>query len=80
MVLYEAIRKAKTDNFRYFDFWGYNHFADQSNPVYYINRFKKGFGGYYSFFAKKMNIDLFQFGTRIFKVYLVIRNIKNRLF
>lgn len=80
IVLYEAIRKAKTENFRYFDFWGYNHFADQSDPVYNINHFKKGFGGYYSFFAKKMNIDLFPFGTRIFNLFLAIRDIKNRLF
>ena len=80
MVLYEAIRKAKADNFRFFDFWGYNHFADQGDPVFSINHFKKGFTGYYSFFAKKMNIDLFPCGTRIFKLFLIIRNIKNRLF
>jgi hypothetical protein len=80
IVLYEAIKRAKNDNFRYFDFWGYNHFADPQNPVYNINHFKKGFGGYYSFFAKKMNIDLIPFGTRIFDLFLAMRRIKNGLF
>jgi lipid II:glycine glycyltransferase (peptidoglycan interpeptide bridge formation enzyme) len=79
IVLYEAIKKAKADNFRYFDFWGYNHFANENDQVYYINHFKKGFGGYYTFFAKKMNIDLFPFGCEIYKSMLFVRNLLRKV-
>jgi lipid II:glycine glycyltransferase (peptidoglycan interpeptide bridge formation enzyme) len=79
IVLWEAIKKAKADNFRYFDFWGYNHFANEKDQVYYINHFKKGFGGYYTFFAKKMNIDLFPFGTGIYKSMLFLRNLLRKV-
>jgi lipid II:glycine glycyltransferase (peptidoglycan interpeptide bridge formation enzyme) len=75
VVLWEAIKKAKTDNFRYFDFWGYNHFAEETDQVYHINHFKKGFGGYYTFFAQKMNIDIVPFGTKIYKLLLSVKNI-----
>jgi hypothetical protein len=75
IVLYEAIVKAKADNFKFFDFWGYNHFADQNDPVYNINHFKKGFGGYYSFFAKKMNINLVPKGYNIYLSLLWIKKV-----
>ena len=78
-VIDEAIKQAKNNNFKFFDFWGYNHFVDQNDQVYYINEFKAGFGGYYTFFAKKMNIDLIPFGAKIFNVLSWIRKIKNRL-
>jgi lipid II:glycine glycyltransferase (peptidoglycan interpeptide bridge formation enzyme) len=79
IVLWEAIKKAKADNFRYFDFWGYNHFANEKDQVYYINHFKKGFGGYNTFFAKKMNIDLIPFGTQIYKSMLFVRNLLRKV-
>lgn len=79
VVLYEAIRRAKTDNFKFFDFWGYNHFVDERDQVYHINHFKKGFGGYYIFFAKKMHIDLVPFGTKIFKFLAHIKKNIGRL-
>lgn len=66
LILYEAIKLSKINGFKYFDFWGYNHFAAENNHVYYINHFKKGFGGYYTFFAKKMNIDLVPFGYYLY--------------
>jgi lipid II:glycine glycyltransferase (peptidoglycan interpeptide bridge formation enzyme) len=66
LVLYEAIKLSKMNGFKYFDLWGYNHFADENNHVYHINFFKKGFGGYYTFFAKKMNIDLVPFGYYLY--------------
>jgi lipid II:glycine glycyltransferase (peptidoglycan interpeptide bridge formation enzyme) len=78
IVLYDAILRAKKDNFKYFDFWGYNHFAEEKDQVYYINHFKKGFGGYYTFFAKKMNIDLVPFGTKIFELLSFIRKVITR--
>ena len=79
IVLYEAIKRAKNDNFKYFDFWGYNHFADKNDQVFYINHFKKGFGGYYTFFAKKMNIELVPFGYSIYKFLKLIKKILFRL-
>jgi hypothetical protein len=75
LVLYEAILKAKADNFKYFDFWGYNHFVDENDQIYNINKFKKGFGGYYTFFAKKMNISLIPKGYYIYKSLLFVKNI-----
>jgi lipid II:glycine glycyltransferase (peptidoglycan interpeptide bridge formation enzyme) len=80
LVLYEAIKLSKMNGFKYFDFWGYNHFADENNHVYYINYFKKGFGGYYTFFAKKMNIEFIPFGTNIYELYLQLKKIKNKFF
>jgi lipid II:glycine glycyltransferase (peptidoglycan interpeptide bridge formation enzyme) len=79
LVLYEAIKRAKSDNFKYFDFWGYNHFVDENDQVFNINHFKKGFGGYYTFFAKKMNINLVPFGTSIFKSLLLLKRIVKKI-
>lgn len=78
LVLYEAILKAKADNFKYFDFWGYNHFVDENDQVYNINKFKKGFGGYYTFFAKKMNINLVSKGYSMYMSLLFIRRVFNK--
>jgi lipid II:glycine glycyltransferase (peptidoglycan interpeptide bridge formation enzyme) len=79
IVLYEAIIKSKAENFRYFDFWGFNHFASENDQVYQINHFKLGFGGYYTFFAKKMNIDLFPFGTKIFYFLSLVKEYIKRV-
>ena len=78
LIIYRAIEKAKEDKLRYFDFWGYNHFADKDDQIYKVNLFKKGFGGYYTFFAKKMNIDLIPNGHNILRFFGVIKKIKNR--
>jgi lipid II:glycine glycyltransferase (peptidoglycan interpeptide bridge formation enzyme) len=75
LLMYEAIKKAKKDNFRYFDFWGYNHFADEKDQVFNINHFKKGFGGYFTFFAKKMNIDLLPGGYAIYRLLIFFKNL-----
>lgn len=75
LVIYEAIKNAKSNNFRYFDMWGYNHFVSDTDQVYYINHFKKGFGGYFTFFAKKMNISLIPGGYNIYSVLSLIRRI-----
>jgi lipid II:glycine glycyltransferase (peptidoglycan interpeptide bridge formation enzyme) len=80
LALYESIKKAKEANFKYFDFWGYNHFVNENDQVFQINHFKKGFGGDFTFFAKNMNIDLFPFGAGIYSLYLWIRKIKNMIF
>ena len=68
LVIYQAIERARINNFRYFDFWGFNHFAEESDQGYNINHFKKGFGGYYTFFAKKMNINLIPNGYWIYQL------------
>jgi lipid II:glycine glycyltransferase (peptidoglycan interpeptide bridge formation enzyme) len=81
-VIYEAVLSAKKNNFRYFDFWGYTHFVNEDDQLYNINQFKKGFGGYYTFLAKKMNVSLVPFGYYIYKSMmfvkrLVAKNLKN---
>lgn len=79
LALYEAIKKAKTDNFKFFDFWGYNHFASEGDQVFNINHFKKGFGGSYIFFAKKMNISLIPKGYNIYRYLLFFKNIFKKI-
>lgn len=54
LAIWEAIKKSKEDGFNCFDLWGYNHFVDENDQVFFINRFKKGFGGTYSFYPKKI--------------------------
>lgn len=76
LVIFEAIKNAKSGAFRYFDFWGYNHFADENDQANNINHFKKGFGGYYIFFAKKMNINLVAKGYKINKLAAHLRTLK----
>ena len=79
LALYEAIKTAKTDNFKYFDFWGYNHVVDENDQVYNINHFKKGFGGYYTFFAKNMNISLIPYGYYINKTLFFVKKLIRKL-
>jgi lipid II:glycine glycyltransferase (peptidoglycan interpeptide bridge formation enzyme) len=74
-VIYRAIEMAKNCKFKYFDFWGYNHFADESDQANHINHFKKGFGGYYTFFAKKMNINLVSNGFAVYRSFLFLRGL-----
>ena len=79
LVIYMALKSAKTDNFKYFDFWGYNHFAEKDNQIFNINSFKKGFGGYYTFLAKKMNVSLIPFGFRLYRLSVYIKKLKQKL-
>lgn len=79
LLYYETIKLAKDANFKYLDLWGYNHFVDENHQLFLVNRFKKGFGGYFTFFAKKMNVDLIPFGTEIYRFLLMIRKTIKRL-
>lgn len=79
LVLYEGIKQAKINNFKYFDFWGYDHFVERNSQMFFINQFKKGFGGYFTFFSKKMNIDLIPFGTNTYRFLQMIRKTIKRL-
>lgn len=79
LIVYEAIERAKLQLFKYFDFWGYNHFALPSDQIYLVNRFKHGFGGYFTFLMKKMNISLVPYGFFLYKMYNKIKRGVNRL-
>jgi lipid II:glycine glycyltransferase (peptidoglycan interpeptide bridge formation enzyme) len=79
LVLYEAIKEARNEGFRYFDFWGYNHFVDKNDQVFYINHFKKGFGGYYTFFAKRMNINIIPYGYDLYRSLLLLKNMFRKI-
>jgi lipid II:glycine glycyltransferase (peptidoglycan interpeptide bridge formation enzyme) len=74
-VLYKAIEMTGHSKFKYFDFWGFNHFAVESDQAIHINHFKRGFGGYYTFFAKKMNISLIPKGFAVYRSFIVIREL-----
>lgn len=45
VLLWEIIREAKKDGYRYFDFWGIAPTDDPHHPWYGYSLFKKGFGG-----------------------------------
>ena len=75
LLVYEIIQRAKNDNFKYLDLWGYNHFVDKNDQVYNINTFKRGFGGECTFFAKKMNINLIPNGYYIFIFFQGIKKL-----
>ena len=79
LLVYEIVQRAKEKKFKYLDLWGYNHFVDKDHQVYNINKFKKGFGGYCTFFAKKMNINLFPNGYNIFRSLSFIKNIFRKI-
>lgn len=78
LIIYKALEMAIADKFKYFDFWGYNHFAEENDQIYKVNSFKKGFGGYYTFFAKKMNFNLLPGGYNIYRVFGVMKRMKSK--
>ncbi len=45
-LLWENIKEAKEDEYRYFDFWGVAETDDHRHPWYGLSLFKRGFGGY----------------------------------
>jgi hypothetical protein len=71
----EIINRAKLSNFKYLDFWGYSHLVDEKDQITGINSFKKGFGGYFTFFAKKMNVNLIPYGYYIYCFLLFAKKI-----
>jgi hypothetical protein len=76
LQVFEIIQRAKNANFKYLDLWGYNHFVDKNDQVYNINAFKRGFGGDFTFFAKKMNVNLIPNG---YYIYIFLQGIKSIL-
>ena len=79
LIIYNALERAKADNFKHFNFWGYNHFAEKDDQIFIINRFKKGFGGYYTFLEKKMNVSLIPFDFRLYKLSVYIKKLMRKL-
>lgn len=75
LAIWEGIKRSKLQGFKRFDLWGFNHFADPDSQVFYINRFKKGFGGDYSFYPKKMN---FIYKPWRYKLYNALKKLKAR--
>jgi hypothetical protein len=76
-IINKAIERFKDLGYRYFDFWGYNHFARPGEQIYNVNKFKKGFGGNYIFLMKKMNISLIPGGFALFRFYTFLRKAKS---
>jgi lipid II:glycine glycyltransferase (peptidoglycan interpeptide bridge formation enzyme) len=72
LAIWEAIKISKRMGRTYFDLWGYNHFVTEKDQVFWINRFKKGFGGEFLFYPKINNIELSKFGYIKTRIYLFI--------
>lgn len=56
--LFEAMKYCKANGYTHMDLWGYNHFVNDTDQLYNINKFKKGFGGEFTFFPKRMHFVL----------------------
>lgn len=74
--LFEAMKICKENGCTSLDLWGYNHFASKTDQLFYINRFKKGFGGDFTFFPKRMNFIL---KPKYFILYTFFRFCQNHL-
>ncbi len=74
--LFEAMKHCKASGFTNLDLWGYNHFVDETDQLFNINKFKKGFSGEFTFFPKRMNFIL---KPRNFLLYKFLKFCKNQL-
>lgn len=79
VALFEAFKISKESGFRYFDLWGYNHFVNEGDQIFYINRFKKGFTHNYLFYPKLMHMPLRPIGYFLFKLAMTYRHRLNFL-
>ncbi|HEY1871795.1 MAG TPA: peptidoglycan bridge formation glycyltransferase FemA/FemB family protein [Chitinophagaceae bacterium] len=75
LAIWEAIRMSKSAGFEQFDLWGYNHFVQESDQVFFINRFKRGFGGEFIFYPKKMYFIFRPLLSNAFQVVKKLRKI-----
>ena len=75
LAITEGIKSSKAEGYAYFDLWGYNHFVTEDDQVFFINRFKKGFGGSYIFYPKKM---YFIFKPIQYKLYRMTKAVYQR--
>lgn len=76
LAIWEAIMKCRDEGFESFDLWGYNHFVDENDQVFFINRFKKGFGGAFIFYPKKM---YFFFKPAQYKIFNAAKRIYKKI-
>ncbi len=72
-AMWEAMQQSKAAGFAWFDFWGYNHMVSEGDQVYNINKFKKGFGGSFVFYPKKMYLVFQPLKYYLFKLALGIK-------
>lgn len=81
IALWEAVKDAKLRGFKYFDFWGYNHWVNEDNQIFFINRFKKGFGGEYVFYPKTISFVYHPFMLAFYKSLKTVKYkfVNNRL-
>ena len=83
LVQWEMIRWAIETGCRIYDFRGVSGYLDESNPLYGIYRFKKGFSGELTEFIGEMNLVIkpfaFQLVTCGEKVYKKLRTVKRKL-
>lgn len=80
IAIWEGIKISKELDKKIFDLWGYNHFVNEKDQIYNINKFKKGFSTEYSFYPKIMHIELYPLGYKIFHLFKLIKLIKNKIF
>lgn len=74
--LFEAMKYCKAKGCLTFDLWGYNHFVNSNDQLFKVNTFKKGFGGNFTFFPKRMNFEL---KPTWFKIYNLLKHFKSKL-
>ncbi|HUQ66135.1 MAG TPA: GNAT family N-acetyltransferase [Flavitalea sp.] len=75
LAIWQAMCISKQNGFINFDLWGYNHFVNETDQVFFINRFKKGFGGDFTFYPKKM---YFIFNPMQHKLYQIAQKLYHR--
>jgi hypothetical protein len=76
IAMWEAMIRCAREGFEIFDFWGYNHFVDEDDQIFFVNRFKKGFGGSFIFYPKKM---YFFFKPAQHKIFEAAKNIYKKI-
>ncbi len=68
LALFEAIKIAKNEGLKIFNFGGYNHFVGKDDQVYAINFFKRSFGGEFIYYPKRMYFTLNKMKFFIFRI------------
>lgn len=74
--LFEAMKFCKINGCVTFDLWGYNHFVDEKDQIFFINKFKKGFSGDFTFFPKRMNFVL---NPIFYSIFVSLKTSKNKI-
>jgi len=79
LAIYKSIEICKEQSKAYLDLWGYNMYAKIGDPIFGINRFKKGFSREITFLPKTMHFNLKPFGMSVFNLIVRINSfIKTR--